>query len=50
MDTNDRDADEAWRFEDVAVIHLYSLPDDSLLKLSSHMLVSSMFLDEVVVV
>ncbi|KIM58425.1 hypothetical protein SCLCIDRAFT_28084 [Scleroderma citrinum Foug A] len=50
MDANDGDADEAWKFEDVAVIHLYSLPDDSLLKLSSHMLVSSMFSDEVVVV
>ena len=44
MDANNGDADEAWRFEDVAVIHLYSLPDNSLLKLSS------IFSDEVVVV
>ena len=42
--------EEAWQFEDVAVIRTYSLPDDSLLKSSSHTLVSSTFLDKLVVV
>jgi len=44
------DVDEAWRFEDIAVIHTYSLPDNFLLKLSSHTLMSSTFSDELVVV
>ncbi|KIM53768.1 hypothetical protein SCLCIDRAFT_31639 [Scleroderma citrinum Foug A] len=46
----DRDADEAWKFEDVALICLYSLPDESLLKMSSHTLVSSSFSGEFVVI
>ena len=49
MGTNDGDADEACYFEDVALVRLYSLPDQSLSKLSSHTLVSSTFLDEFVV-
>jgi len=44
--------EEAWQFEDVAVICTYSLLDNSLLNLSlsSHMLMSSTFSDELVVV
>ena len=49
MDARD-DVDEAWKFEDIAVICTYSLPDDSLLKSSSHTLVSSRFSDELVIV
>ena len=44
------DVDEGWQFEDVALIRLYSLPDDSLLKTSSHTLASSKFSAEFVVV
>ncbi|KIK16631.1 hypothetical protein PISMIDRAFT_15704 [Pisolithus microcarpus 441] len=43
-------ADEVWRFEDIALIRLYSLPDESLLKMSSHTLVSSKLADEFAVV
>ncbi|KIK15156.1 hypothetical protein PISMIDRAFT_16721 [Pisolithus microcarpus 441] len=42
-------ADEAWWFEDIALIHLYSLPDEALLKISSHMFVLSKLLGEFVV-
>lgn len=41
---------EAWQFEDIALIRLYSLPDEALLKISSHTLISSKLLDELVVV
>jgi len=44
------DADEGWRFEDVALVCIYSLPDDPLLKISSHTLASSNFSAEFVVV
>ena len=50
MDAREDVDEEAWRFEDVAVIRTYSLPDDSLLDLSSHTLVSSTFSDELAVV
>ena len=50
MDAREDMDEEAWRFEDVVVICTYSLPDDSLLDLSSHTLVSSMFSDELAVV
>ena len=49
MGTNDGDADKVCYFEDVALVCLYSLLDQSLSKLSSHTLVSSTFLDEFVV-
>ena len=49
MGANDADADEACYFEDVTLVRLYSLPDQSLSKLSSHTLVSSTFLDEFIV-
>ena len=42
--------EEAWQFEDIVVIRTYSLPDDSLLKSSSHTLISSTFSDELVIV
>ena len=50
MDAREDVDEEAWKFEDVAVIRTYSLPDDSLLDLSSHTLVSSTFSDELAVV
>ena len=50
MDAREDVDEEAWRFEDVAVIRTYLLPDDSLLKSSSHTLISSTFSDELVVV
>jgi len=49
MDTAE-DADEGWRFEDVALVRIYSLPDDLFLKISSHTLASSNFSTEFVVV
>ena len=49
MDAAEEDDEEAWWFEDVAVIRLYSLPDEVLLKDSSHMFVTSELSGEFVV-
>lgn len=46
----DLDDDHNWRFMDVALIHLYSLPDEHLLQLSSHTVVSCAKLEDVYVV
>ncbi|KAG1847253.1 hypothetical protein C8R48DRAFT_615779 [Suillus tomentosus] len=42
--------DADWRFADVAIIQLYSLPDDALFQLSSHTVASCSPLDDVCVV
>ncbi|KIK29823.1 hypothetical protein PISMIDRAFT_88326 [Pisolithus microcarpus 441] len=48
-DVTEEGADEAWRFEDISLIRLYSPPDETLLKMSSHTLVSSKLSDEFIV-
>ena len=50
MDAREDVDQETWHFENVEVICTYSLPDDSLLKSSSHTLMSSTFSDELVIV
>ena len=50
MHAAEEEDEEVWRFEDVALICLYSLPDEALLKDSSHMFVSSKLSGEFVVV
>ncbi|KIK10503.1 hypothetical protein PISMIDRAFT_124320, partial [Pisolithus microcarpus 441] len=42
-------ANEAWQFEDIALVHLYSPPNELLLKKSSHTLISSKLVDELAV-
>lgn len=49
MDAAEGDAEEAWQFEDVALIRFYSLPDETLLKQSSHTFMSSKLSGEFVV-
>lgn len=49
MDTTEQDADEA-RFEDVALVRLYTIPDERLLQVSSHTLIVSKLSDQFVVV
>ncbi|KAG1792516.1 uncharacterized protein HD556DRAFT_1239417 [Suillus plorans] len=46
----DTDHDDDWRFADVAVIRMYSLPDEDLLRLSSHTVASCTHLDTVSIV
>ncbi|KAG0693975.1 hypothetical protein DFH29DRAFT_815817 [Suillus ampliporus] len=42
--------DADWRFADIAVIQLYSLPDNALLELSSHTVASCSRLDDICIV
>lgn len=44
------DNEDAWRYLDVAVIQLYSLPDEALLQLSSQTVASCTRVDEISVV
>jgi hypothetical protein len=47
---DDPDVDEDWQFVDVAIIRMYSLPDEALLQLSSQTVASCIHPNEVVVV
>jgi hypothetical protein len=46
----DADHDDDWRFADVAVIKMYSPPDEDLLRLSSHTVTSCTHLDTICIV
>ncbi|KAI5991676.1 hypothetical protein F5J12DRAFT_727293, partial [Pisolithus orientalis] len=43
-------ADGNWTFTDIAIVHLYSAPDEDLLKLSNHVLLASQLLDTISVI
>jgi hypothetical protein len=49
-DADDADDDAGYHFIDIAVVQMYSPPDEQLLRLSSHTVVSCALLDEVSVV